>query len=486
MPQQQNQQQQPHQFPQQNQQKTTGALLAAFSAPDQVGSYFQVPAETQATSMLLTAQVRIGNPDQPRKAAIVRAFLDSGSEKSFISHRVAQRLRLPVNFKQILSVLAFGAEKAQEMPSTNVSMTVTLRDGSKILLTNIHAVDRISGEIHRKALSSDDLSAISNIPPEDFADKIPVQSDNFKPDLLLGINLFLATVSMDQKKLLPSGLNLVNSKFGILVGGSNDDQVLENLNHRLAVSPISFSTQVKMSVAAMSLFSSPDPPLRVVPDLQDFWTLESIGITDDPNINDDDTALHRFYERIQFQDGRYHLAWPWIDDNPDLPDNRTLAWARFKSILRRYTADPALFKACNDVILDQVAKGVIEVVPDESEILGLCHYIPHHAVITPGKTTKTRIVYDASSKSRKGQKSLNECLLRGPVLVPDLVGLLLRFRLHRFGIISDIAKAFLQLALHHDQRDCTRFFWVKDINAHPPEAPSNIQVYRFTRVLFGS
>ena len=43
-------------------------------------------------------------------------------------------------------------------------------------------------------------------------------------------------------------------------------------------------------------------------------------------------------------------------------------------------------------------------------------------------TTKLCIVYDASTKAKKGQKSLNECLHRGPVILEDLCGLLLRFR----------------------------------------------------------
>ncbi len=56
----------------------------------------------------------------------------------------------------------------------------------------------------------------------------------------------------------------------------------------------------------------------------------------------------------------------------------------------------------------------------------------------------------------------------------------------RIGVVSDIAKAFLQMALNEDQRDVTRFFWLKNTDVKPIDHPDNIMVYRFTRVLFGA
>ena len=38
------------------------------------------------------------------------------------------------------------------------------------------------------------------------------------------------------------------------------------------------------------------------------------------------------------------------------------------------------------------------------------HYLPHHPVITSGKVSKVRIIYNASVKVTEGVKSLNECM----------------------------------------------------------------------------
>lgn len=97
--------------------------------------------------------------------------------------------------------------------------------------------------------------------------------------------------------------------------------------------------------------------------------------------------------------------------------------------------------------------------------------------------TKVRIVYDASAKSSKNMLSLNESLYRGPVMLPELCGILMRFRTYKYGVIADIKKAFLQIELHEEDRDMTRFLWVKDIQTGL--SPKNLIIYRFRRVAFG-
>lgn len=63
----------------------------------------------------------------------------------------------------------------------------------------------------------------------------------------------------------------------------------------------------------------------------------------------------------------------------------------------------------------------------EKEVLpGTVHYLPHKEVVKEDRaTTKLRIVYDASAKSRN-EPSLNDCLLPGPALTPLIFDILLR------------------------------------------------------------
>ena len=85
--------------------------------------------------------------------------------------------------------------------------------------------------------------------------------------------------------------------------------------------------------------------------------------------------------------------------------------------------------------------------------------ISNHAVADPTKaTTKVRIVYDASAKTKQGNTSLNECLFRGSVIIQNLTGILFRFRMNPIALVADIEKS-----IHKN----------------------NIQTYRFCRVPFG-
>ena len=50
---------------------------------------------------------------------------------------------------------------------------------------------------------------------------------------------------------------------------------------------------------------------------------------------------------------------------------------------------------------------------------------------TLNAATKVRVVYDASAKCKLENKSLNECLYRGPILLKNLTGILFRFLLNK-------------------------------------------------------
>ena len=194
---------------------------------------------------------------------------------------------------------------------------------------------------------------------------------------------------------------------------------------------------------------------------------------------------HLFEEGVRFVDKRYEVTFPWKKYPPDLPTNYQLTLGRLRSTVKRLKGGGELIKKYDEIIRKQFELGVIEKLPLASKnIDSPVHYIPHHPVVTPNKTTtKVRIVYDASARMNKSSLCLNECMLRGPVILGDLCGILLRFRLHKVALVADIEKAFLQVSLSPRDRDVTRFLWVQDLAK--PASGANIDTYRFCRVPFG-
>ena len=137
-----------------------------------------------------------------------------------------------------------------------------------------------------------------------------------------------------------------------------------------------------------------------------------------------------------------------------------------------------------DVIQDQLDCGIIKRVSSDTKEGPMKHYILHHVVITPSKaTTKVQVACNASAKFSQSNKSLNKCFYQGPVILPDLFGLLIRFKLSPIAVVADVEKTFLNVGLQVPNRDTTWFLWLKE--PKNPQINGNLQVFRFCRIPFG-
>ena len=105
------------------------------------------------------------------------------------------------------------------------------------------------------------------------------------------------------------------------------------------------------------------------------------------------------------------------------------AWVSYDHSTKS-TDDTTIIQAYNDTLEMQLKNGIIEEVFEERWAKTNAHYLPHHPVIAPEKSTKVRIIYNGSAKSSKTAPSLNDYLYKGENLMQEMVALLLRFRTH--------------------------------------------------------
>ncbi|GFV62472.1 integrase catalytic domain-containing protein [Trichonephila clavipes] len=159
---------------------------------------------------------------------------------------------------------------------------------------------------------------------------------------------------------------------------------------------------------------------------------------------------------------------------------------RFQNLWRRFGNDSELYQQYREIIRDYTEQGIIEEVKTEitdNKLKRPVYYLPHQAIKKDGRlTSKTRIVFDAKSH-QNNELLLNDCLWPGINLNPNLLDILINFRLNAIAFCSDIKQTFLQICLSDEHKDAVRFLWSDDepcVYKRP-----KLQVYRFNRVNFG-
>ena len=131
-----------------------------------------------------------------------------------------------------------------------------------------------------------------------------------------------------------------------------------------------------------------------------------------------------------------------------------MALRRLTSTERRWNNNPELKKKYHEAMKDYVSEGYVQKLERSSIVGGW--YLPYHPVISDTKNTKVRIVFDYAAKVNG--ISLNDLLEKGPNLLNDLTGILLRFRKYRYAVAGDISKMFLQILLHPEDQVFHRLF----------------------------
>uniref|UniRef100_A0A183BUB6 Integrase catalytic domain-containing protein n=1 Tax=Globodera pallida TaxID=36090 RepID=A0A183BUB6_GLOPA len=391
-----------------------------------------------------------------RKAKIpVVVFFDTGSQTSFVSSHLVEKLQPPRGHEtDQLEVYGFGGSQSDPLKIRSPTYVVKIQreDGNweEVLLNRTKEIAMPFEMVEWK----DDEEADAASSGEGALEFIKE-----RPDIMIGIRQFWRFFTAREGEIAP-GLFLIRTIFGTMVGGETE---------------LGRTTE-QTSLSLMAIHQTNEEQMPSSNAVEDFWSLESLGIREDPAQDDDVTAMNMIEKSIrQAKDGRYSIGWPWKAPNPPLEPNFRMAFSRLSSVLDKLRGSETLQKY-DDKIREQLQDKVIEEAGRNTKEME--HYLPHHGVVTH----KLRIVYDASAH-RKGSPSLNDCLYRGPVLLPDLAGLLLRFRCPKLPVLADIQAAFLTIGVAPEDREVCKFLWVRDLSK--PPTGNNLVVYRFCRVAFG-
>ena len=409
--------------------------------------------------LLQTARAKVSSTNE-RKCENLRILFDSGSQHSYISPAARQRLDLEKLNSTDMNVNVFGGGgNVKKMDC--VKFAVKSSNGGKSIYVNAFVNEickPLSGQTIELAVERfDHLKGLR------LADSNP-ENLPLKIDILIGSDFYHQFFTHKT------------------VSGMEGPVAQESLLGYILSGPIYMNSCFSGVVSTHSLFVTESPEVELNKTVQKFWDLESIGI-----LPDEKDFTEEFREKIQFVDDRYEVELPFKDNVSSLANNYITAENRLKSLWRKFGKDSELYHDYKQIIYEQENLEIIEKLSETSQGDGL-HYLPHRAVVRDDKiTTKTRLVFDASSKGRN-EFSLNETLCTGPSLTPSLFGVLIRFRTFNYVVIGDVEKAFHQISIKPEDRDYVRFLWFKDPENIDFENFENNQLieYKICRLLMGA
>ncbi|XP_037821723.1 uncharacterized protein LOC119610536 [Lucilia sericata] len=398
------------------------------------------------TVLLGTAMVNIHHQGMTYPA---RALIDPASESSFISERVQNRLRI---LTQSTNAQISGINQANSVISRkSCSIYIgTPLDSSIVLSTVALVLPTISGDLPSFVISNEYRNDLPNIRLADtnLFDSKPV-------DLLLGADLYPRIIMGSVRKVLGT---LVAQKtiFGWIITGPVPQSSIQVYSTR-----VEFSEEDNINSTLLRFWEIEEPPKRKLMSAHDRMCEDN-------------------YKKTTRRDstGRYVVTLPF---KPEFPETLTLGqskqnvraqFIRTESSLLR---NPVIKNMYDDVVKEYLTLDHMRPVKDSPS--SSC-YLPHHPVIKlDRKTTKLRVVFNASNKTSNGN-SLNDCLFVGPTLQADLVLLILRWRFFRFVFNCDITQMYRQIRLDSSHTPFQRILF----RDSPTE---EIQEYELQTVTFG-
>ncbi|XP_011878479.1 PREDICTED: uncharacterized protein LOC105567860 [Vollenhovia emeryi] len=214
--------------------------------------------------------------------------------------------------------------------------------------------------------------------------------------------------------------------------------------------------------------------------VQRFWEQEQEASAPDA-LTPDEQRCEDIFARthIRTETGRYMVKLPFTSPPPTIVETRKPA-ERLLHVMERRCELNSRFGELYRAFLkeyEDVRHMTLVDEPPKSLNQGQC-YLPHHGVLRESSsTTKLRVVFNGSQRTRSGE-SLNSHLLVGANLLPALADVLMRWRWHRYALVADIEKMYRQILVAPEDRDYQRILW-----RHSTADP--VREFRLNTVTYG-
>nr|CAH7763987.1 unnamed protein product [Callosobruchus chinensis] len=390
-------------------------------------------------SILSTALIYVLDKNGKRHPA--RTLLDCGSQSSFITTELANKLQIK---KHETNLCISGITNNISYARHKCDLTILSCHNGFTFDLSCFVIDKITGYLPDFVIDKDRWNIPSNIRLAD-----PTFHKPGKIDILLGANIFWHLLCIGQINI---GLNkplLQKTRLGwVIAGFYNNDEVT-----------------TKSSCHVSSIQQT----------LSKFWDVEEINAPHRPRSTEEQLCEKHYTDNLTTSpEGKYVVAIPFKGAVSTLGDSRDVAEKRFIQLEKKLQYNPVLRNLYIDFMHKYEELGHmtrISSVKEEPE-----YYMPDHGVLKESSaTTKLRTVFNASCPSSSGV-SLNMLQMNGPILQRDLVSILLSFRFHEVVLSSDIKIMYRMVLINPDQRKYQKIVW----RDHPEQPLSSFQLNTVT------
>ena len=419
------------------------------SGPD--GNIRAFLVRRKGTTVLPTALIHIENSGE---LFTVRALLDSGAEKSFLTTRIQQKLGIPLE-KHPRQISGFGGTIVGISKGKCVVTVKSRVSDFKLKILTV-VTPKIANFLPSHPIELQNYAEIQNLTLAD-----PYFYQPAVIDMIIGSD-FLPFINLEGvRKNISGDLEARESHFGWYLSG-----------------PVNTS-----EINAFSTTVSASENYRLHDQIKRFWELEEVE--KDILITEADAFCENFYQSSTTRraDGRYVVRLPFKEQFPKdifLGPSKNSALGQYYRMEKTLEKTPELKESYRKVLQEYIDLDHMEPVFSQENNSGkqFSYFLPHHAVIRPeSKSTKVRVVFNASKKTNSGF-SLNDVLYQGPALQSDVMQVVLSWRYYKYVFTGDIEKMFRQIVMHEADRSYQQILFRN-------EADSFVKTFQMKTVTFG-
>lgn len=393
---------------------------------------------------ILLPTVKVNLQDQHGEIVSVRALLDTGSQASFVTTSLVNKLGL-IAINQNHNIIGIGNKQTQINKFVKISV-LPCHNNVKLNL-KCHIVDQITLRLPQQFINVSGWNLPQNVKLSDDEFNIPAEIS-----LLLGADVYF-NVLLDGCIKIPNGPVLQNTLFGYVVGGNIPVKVSEN------------NKVSNVTCEIVSNFAISDHK-KLENVMENFWLSEKVPEPVKQSCDEFVKAEESFQSSMSLKNNRFQVDMPLITplEELQLGDSFSVAYQRFLMLEKRFKTNPLLLEQYKLFIDQYVELGHAKKVDIANYDINKdpVYFLAHHAVINEAsKTTRLRVVFDGSMKSRS-QVSLNDVMLNGPVVQSELFDILILFRTFIYTIICDIQKAFRNVFINSHHTCLQNILWRDD------------------------